>query len=114
MVKRAATYTPTNEDTAYFLRATASYMDNAADVTDTDNRMKSQTTKHAVLEFPDLHRDPVFSPAAITIELAENSPTTTYVGAPLPRATDPDSDLEILTYTLGTRTMKSSLSSSRI
>ena len=96
-----ATYTPKNTDTAYFLRATASYMDHAADVTVGDGRMKSQTTKHAVLEFPDLHQDPVFSPAAITIELAENSPTTTYVGAPLPTATDPDSDLEVLTYTLG-------------
>ena len=97
-----ATYTPKNTDTAYFLRATASYMDHAADVTAVDDgRMKSQTTKHAVLEFPDLHQDPVFSPAAITIELAENSPTTSYVGAPLPKATDPDSDLEVLTYTLG-------------
>ena len=101
-------YTPNNivlpdamADVAFFLRATAIYMDGAAAVTDDDVRMASATTKHAVLAVVDLHRAPVFNPDTITLEIGEGSPTETYVGAPLPTATDPDDTDEATTYELG-------------
>ena len=107
-----ATYTPNNlvapdpmADVAEFLRATATYTDGAADVTTPDapgddDRTTSATTKHAVLAVIDLHRAPVFDPDTITLEIAEGSPTETYVGAPLPTATDPDGTDDDTTYEL--------------
>ena len=93
-------------DVAFFLRATATYMDGAAavttpDVGDDDERMASSTTKHAVLAVMDLHRAPAFNPDTITREIAEGSPTETYVGVPLPGAVDPDDTDDRTTYELG-------------
>ena len=100
------TYTPNNlvdpdlmADVARFLRATAMYTDGADSVT-SGSRTTSATTKHAVLAVMDLHRAPVFNPDTITLEIAEGSPTETYVGAPLPTATDPDGTDEDTTYEL--------------
>ena len=98
-----ATYTPGNmnlADVAQFLRATATYTDGAVGVVAGDRTM-SATTKHAVLAVMDLHRAPVFNPYTITLEIAEGSPTETYIGAPLPTATDPDGTDDETTYELG-------------
>ena len=48
----------------------------------------------------DHHRPPAFDPDTITLEIAEGSPTETYVGAPLPTATDPDGTDDETTYEL--------------
>ena len=55
---------------------------------------------HAVLEVEDLKRAPAF-PADATdeVEVAENSPSTTYVGEAIVEATDEDKGTT-LTYTL--------------
>ena len=52
-------------------------------------------TDNSVLRGAALGRPPVFSSdgvvvASVNVEVAENSPTGTYVGAPLLAATDPD------------------------
>ena len=104
------TYTPNNlvapdpmADVAQFLRATAMYTDGADSVTG-GPRTTSATTKHAVLAVmappPEAPEAPVFNPDTITLEIAEGSPTETYVGAPLPTASDLDTDDET-TYELG-------------
>ena len=54
-------------------------------------------TKHAVLQV-NQNRDPEFPVASVTRYIAENSPSETYVGGPLPLATDPDGG--VLIYAL--------------
>ena len=93
------TYTPTNDDTSFFLRVTAAYMDAKNDADDPDNRMAVVTAMHAVLEVEDLKRAPAFPQAAAEVEVAENSPSTTYVGEAIVAAEDPDKGTT-LTYTL--------------
>ena len=103
------TYTPTNTDTSYFLKVTATYMDelSAAEVAAGEVgdgvRMAEATTMHAVLEVLDLKRPPAF-PAehadGVEREIAENSPSTTYVGEVIVAAEDPDKGTT-LTYMLG-------------
>ena len=89
----SATYKPTNADTSFFLRVTATYTDllSAADVAagDSGERMANATTMHAVLEVLDLKRAPAFPQDAIEVEVAENSPSTTYVGEAIVAAVDP-------------------------
>ena len=69
---------------------------------------RMQTAAHAVLEVEDLKRAPAFpeypeggigADGTITVEVAENSPSTTYVGEALVAAVDPDKGTT-LTYTL--------------
>ena len=96
----SATYTPTNADTSFFLRVTATYMDDKNDeTTDTTARTAVVTAAHAVLEVLDLKRAPAFPQDATEVEVAENSPSTTYVGEAIVEAVDPDNTT--LTYTLG-------------
>ena len=55
---------------------------------------------HAVLEVEDLKREPAFPQEdAIEVEVAENSPSTTYVGEAIDEAVDPDKGTT-LTYSL--------------
>ena len=87
----SATYTPTNVDTSFFLKVTATYMDAKNDATgDTTARMADVTAAHAVLEVLDLKRAPAFPQDATEVEVAENSPSTTYVGEAIVAAVDPD------------------------
>ena len=87
----SATYTPTNADTSYFLKVTATYMDaKNEDPGDTEARMADATSAHAVLELVDLKRKPEFSEETATRMVAENAPSTTFVGEPLSLAMDPD------------------------
>ena len=88
------TYTPTNEDTSFFLRVTATYMDaKNEEPDDTADRTAMATTEFSVLEVADQKRPPAF-PAeyadGVEREVAENAPSTTFVGDPLPLAMDPD------------------------
>ena len=91
------TYTPTNDDTSYFLRVTAMYTDGAEEIT-AGSRTAVVTAAHAVLEVLDLEQPPAFPQAATEVEVAENSPSTTYVGAAIVAAVDPDGTTP--TYTL--------------
>ena len=96
------TYTPTNADTGYFLSVKATYMDAKNDATDDPNaRMADATAAHAVLEVEDLKRKPEFPEDTATRMVAENAPSTTFVGEPVSLPMDPD-DLQgvNLTYTL--------------
>ena len=96
------TYTPTNADTGYFLSVKATYMDAKNDATDDPtDRMADATAAHAVLEVEDLKRKPEFPEDTATRMVAENAPSTTFVGEPLALPMDPD-DLQgvNLTYTL--------------
>ena len=86
------TYTPTNADTSFFLKVTAIYMDTKNDAEDTDEREAEVTAPHAVLEVEDKKREPAFpeypdggigADGTITVEVVENSPSTTYVGEAL-------------------------------
>ena len=87
----SATYTPTNDDTSFFLKVTATYMDaKNEDPGDTEARTAVVTAAFAVLEVEDKKRAPVFPQAAIEVEVAENSPSTTYVGEAIVAAVDPD------------------------
>ena len=96
----SATYTPTNDDTSFFLKVTATYMDaKNDDTTDTDTRMADVTAAHAVLEVEDLKRPPAFPQDATEVEVAENSPSTTYVGEVIVAAEDPDKGTTLI-YTL--------------
>ena len=96
----SATYTPTNADTSFFLKVTATYMDAKNDATDdTTARTASSTAAHAVLEVEDLKRAPAFPQNATEVEVAENSPSLTYVGEAIVAAEDPDRGTT-LTYTL--------------
>ena len=96
----SATYTPDNADTSYYLHVAATYMDAKNEVPgDTNARTAEVTAPHAVLEVEDLKRAPAFPQDAIEVEVAENSPSTTYVGEAIVAAVDPDRGT-ILTYTL--------------
>ena len=97
----SATYTPTNDDTSYFLHVTATYMDAKNDADDTVRRMADATAAHAVLEVEDLKRLPEFSEETATRMVAENAPSTTFVGEPLSLPMDPDDPQGVnLMYTL--------------
>ena len=98
----SATYTPTNLDTSFFLRVTATYKDAKNDATvDTDDRTAVTTAANAVLEVEDLKREPKFSEETATRMVAENAPSTTFVGDHLPLAMDPDDPQgDSLTYSL--------------
>ena len=97
------TYTPTNADTGYFLSVTATYMDaKNDDAVDTTAREAVVTAEHAVLEVEDQKQAPAFPEQhadGVEREIAENSPSTTYVGEAIDGADDPDKGTT-LTYTL--------------
>ena len=96
----SATYTPTNADTSYFLHVMATYMDaKNEEPGDTDDRTAEVTAAHAVLEVADLKRAPAFPDDATEVEVAENSPSTTYVGEAIVEAVDPDRGTTLI-YTL--------------
>ena len=97
----SATYTPANADTSYFLEVTATYTDGAEEIT-AGPRTAVVTAMHAVLEVEDQMRPPEFtSPPTAMRMVAENAPSTTLVGEPLPLATDPDDPKGArLTYSL--------------
>ncbi len=86
----SAKYTPTNDDTSFFLKVTATYMDAKNDADDATARTAEVTAAHAVLEVLDEKQAPVFPQADIEVEVAENSPSTTYVGEAIGEAVDPD------------------------
>ena len=87
-----ATYTPTNaDDIGFFLRVTAMYMDaKNDDADDTTARTAVVTATYAVLEKEDLKRPPEFPEATAMRMVAENAPSTTFVGDQLPLPMDPD------------------------
>ena len=90
------TYTPTNDDKSYFLHVAATYMDATSDTT---ARIADVTAAHAVLEVLDLKRAPAFPQDATELEVAENSPSSTYVGEAIGAAVDPDGGPTLI-YTL--------------
>ena len=95
-----ATYTPTNDDKGYFLRVTAMYTDGAQDIA-AGRRTAVVIAMHAVLEKEDLKRAPVFPEETVTRMVAENAPSTTFVGDHLALAMDLDDPQgSRLTYTL--------------
>ena len=97
----SATYAPTNDDTSYYLHVMATYMDAKNDADDTVRRMADATAAHAVLEVEDLKRLPEFSEETATRMVAENAPSTTFVGEPLSLSRDPDDPQGVnLMYTL--------------
>ena len=68
---------------------------------DTTARTAVATAAHAVLEKEDQKRPPVFSEETAMRMVAENAPSTTFVGNPVPPAMDPDDPEGAgLTYTL--------------
>ena len=93
----SATYTPSNTDTSYFLRVTAMYTDGAEDIT-AGPRTAVVTAMHAVLEVEDLKGPPAFPEDTAEVQVAENSPSTTYVGEAIVAAVDPEG--ATLIYTL--------------
>ena len=101
----SGSYTPTNEDTGFFLSVTATYMDaknNAVD--DMTARTAEVTAANAVLEVVDLKRAPVFMEdgddvESVEVTVAENSPSGTYVGEAILAAVDPDKGTTLI-YTL--------------
>ena len=91
-------YTPTNVDTGDYLRATVTYTDAISGET---QRTAMATTDFSVLEVVDQKRPPEFSEGTAMRMVAENAPSTTFVGNPLPLAMDPDDPGgSSLTYTL--------------
>ena len=79
----------------------ATYMDAKNDADDTVRRMADATAAHAVLEVEDLKRMPEFSEETATRMVAENAPSTTFVGEPLSLPMDPDDPQGVnLMYTL--------------
>ena len=97
----SATYTPTNDDTSFFLHVAATYMDAKNDSDDETARTAEAIAPHAVLEVEDLKRDPDFSEETATRMVAENAPSTTFVGDHLALPTDPDDPERVnLRYTL--------------
>ena len=94
----SATYTPTNDDKSHFLHVMATYMDAKNDAADdTAERTAEVTAMHAVLEKEDLKRSPEFPEETATRPegtatrmVAENAPSTTFVGDHLPLPMDPD------------------------
>ena len=96
----SATYTPTNEDTSYFVSVTAMYTDGAEDIT-AGPRTAVVTAMHAVLEVKDEQRPPEFPEETAVRMVAENAPSTTFVGEHLPLPMDPDDPTGMgLKYTL--------------
>ena len=96
----SATYTPTNDDTSYFVRVTAMYTDGAEDIT-AGPRTAVVTAMHAVLEVKDEQRPPEFPEETAMRMVAENAPSTTFVGDHLPLPMDPDDPTGMgLKYTL--------------
>ena len=96
----SATYTPTNDDTSYFVSVTAMYTDGAEDIT-AGPRTAVVTAMHAVLEVKDEQRAPEFPEETAMRMVAENAPSTTFVGDHLALAMDPDDPAgENLTYSL--------------
>ena len=76
------------------------YTDGAEDIT-AGPRTAVVTAMHAVLEVVDLKRPPVFPEETAVRMVAENAPSTTFVGDPVPLAMDPDDPQGVgLTYTL--------------
>ena len=100
----SATYTPTNDDKSYYLHVMATYMDAKNDATTEPPeapRMAEATAAHAVLEVEDLKRKPEFSEETAMRMVAENAPSTTFVGEPLALPMDLDDPQGVnLTYTL--------------
>ena len=95
------TYTPTNGDTGYFLKVTATYMDAKNDAVDTVEHMADATAPYAVLEVKDEQRSPEFPEETAMRMVAENAPSTTFVGEPLALPMDLDDPTGMgLTYTL--------------
>ena len=99
------TYTPTNDDTGYFLSVMATYMDAKNDAGGEGNDVTARTVEvtaaHAVLEVRDEQRSPEFPEETAMRMVAENAPSTTFVGDHLALAMDPDDpQRENLTYTL--------------
>ena len=93
----SATYTPANEDTGFFVSVTAMYTDGAEDIT----AEAVVTAMHAVLEVKDEQRDPEFPEETAMRMVAENAPSTTFVGEPLSLPMDLDDPTGMgLTYTL--------------
>ena len=96
----SATYTPTNDDTSYFVSVTAMYTDGAEDIT-AGPRTAVVTAMHAVLEVKDQQRPPEFPEETAMRMVAENAPSTTFVGDHLPLSMDPDDPTGMgLKYTL--------------
>ena len=96
----SATYTPTNDDTSYFVSVTAMYTDGAEDIT-AGPRTAVVTAMHAVLEVKDEQRPPEFPEETAMRMVAENAPSTTFVGDYLPLSMDPDDPTGMgLKYTL--------------
>ena len=96
----SATYTPTNDDTSYFVSVTAMYTDGAEDIT-AGPRTAVVTAMHAVLEVKDEQRPPEFPEETAVRMVAENAPSTTFVGDHLPLPMDPDDPTGMgLKYTL--------------
>ena len=96
----SATYRPTNGDTSYFVRVTAMYTDGAEDIT-AGPRTAVVTAMHAVLEVKDEQRPPEFPEETALRMVAENAPSTTFVGDHLALAMDPDDPTGMgLKYTL--------------
>ena len=94
------TYTPTNDDTGYFLSVTATYTDGAEDITE-GPRTEVETAMHAVLEVKDEQRPPEFPEETAMRMVAENAPSTTFVGEPLALPMDLDDPTGMgLTYIL--------------
>ena len=90
------TYTPRSDDTSDYLRVTATYMDELEGA-----QTAVATTAFAVLELEDEKRPPVFPEETAMRMVAENAPSTTFVGDPVPLAMDPDDPQGVgLTYTL--------------
>ena len=100
----SSSYTPDNDDTGNFLHVEATYTDQLSAGND-PGRTAAATTDNAVLEGQALGEPPVFGMDGVGIdsvsrEVAENSPAGSYVGVPLPAATDPDNEDAVLVYTL--------------
>ena len=96
----SATYTPTNDDTSYFVRVTAMYTDGAEGII-AGPRTAVVTAMHAVLEVKDEQRPPEFPEETAMRMVAENAPSTTFVGGHLPLPMDPDDPTGMgLKYTL--------------
>ena len=96
----SGTYTPTNDDTSYFVSVTAMYTDGAEDIT-AGSRTAVVTAMHAVLEVKDEQRPPEFPEETAMRMVAENAPSTTFVGDHLALAMDPDDPTRMgLKYTL--------------
>ena len=95
----SATYTPDNtDDIGSFLRATVMYTDAVSGATVLTVMAE---TIHSVLAGADLKRAPAFPQeyaGGVDREIAENSPSTAYVGATIVAAEDPDG-MDV-TYTL--------------